>query len=307
MNWTLRRVNLLWCLATAGLGAVMGAAVRQARQRARRGEELWASAQAESRAAVQMRDQVMASAFHDLKTPLAATRLMAHLIHRDAKQGSLDPKQTQERVELIEANVAKMSSIIAELMDLARLQAGRSIQLQLAETDLVALARKVAHEADPTAAGRRIRVETDVPRLAGDWDGPRLERVLTNLVGNALRYSPHGGEIVVRVAQERRGGRDFAIVSVSDEGIGIPREDLPHVFDWFHRAANAAGIPGSGVGLASAKVIVEKHGGTIDVRSQVGRGTTVTVQLPARPLSQREALRPEESTRAAAERSSPGP
>jgi signal transduction histidine kinase len=307
MNWTLRRVNLLWCLATAGLGAAMGAAVRQARERARRSEELSVSAQAESRAAIQMRDQVMASAFHDLKTPLAAIRLMAHLIHRDAKQGSLDPEQTQERVELIEANVAKMSSIIAELMDLARLQAGRSIQLQLAETDLVALARKVAEEADPTAGGRRIRVESDVPRLAGDWDGPRLERVLTNLVGNALRYSPHGGEIVVRVAQERRDGRDFAIVSVSDEGIGIPREDLPRVFDWFHRAGNAAGIPGSGVGLASAKLIVEKHGGTIDVRSQVGRGTTVTVRLPARPLIRREAIRPEEPTRAAAERSSPGP
>jgi hypothetical protein len=116
--------------------------------------------------------------------------------------------------------------------------------------------------------------------LTGFWDGPRLERVLGNLLGNAIKYSPDGGEITIRIAREENGNTDTAVLSVEDRGVGIPPGDLHLVFERFRRAENVQSIAGSGIGLAGTKRIVELHGGTIAVSSVEGEGSTFTVRLP---------------------------
>jgi signal transduction histidine kinase len=120
-----------------------------------------------------------------------------------------------------------------------------------------------------------------VPSLTGCCDRSRIERVLTNLLGNAIKFSPDGGEIVVRVEQDIDDERAWAVLTVVDRGIGIPAADLPHVFERYRRGGNVTGqIAGSGIGLSAAQQIVAQHGGTITVESVEGEGTTVTVKLP---------------------------
>lgn len=285
--------NIAWGIATAGLAAAVAVLLRRDVYYSDRGRQLRASAQAERLAAAQMRDLLMASASHDLKTPLASIRLLTHLIRRDAESGKIAPEALLERAALIDVNAGKMTSLIAELLDVARLQGGGVIELQPVEADLVALAHKVADSFELTAGKHRIVVRSEEAHLAGLWDANRLERVLTNVVGNSLKYSPAGGDVVVRLSRERRGGRDLAVVSVTDSGIGIPMRDLPHIFDWFHRSSNVGDLAGTGAGLPSAKLIVERHGGTIDVSSRPGRGTTVTIRLPARPAAPNSTVEPQ--------------
>jgi signal transduction histidine kinase len=130
-------------------------------------------------------------------------------------------------------------------------------------------------------ARHTVQVEADSEPLVGDWDAGRLGRALANLLSNATKYSPDGGEVVVGLAREQGAGGAWAVLRVRDRGIGIPAADLPHVFEPFYRAANAvAQAGGAGIGLAGARQIVEQHGGMIDVESRDGEGTTVTVRLP---------------------------
>jgi signal transduction histidine kinase len=284
---TRRRIgNVAWALLDAFLP-------RPDVQVSDRSRELPATPLGDQRAAAEMRDHLMAGTLHDLKTPLATIRLLTHLMRRDADNGKLSPDHLRERAMLIELNVNKMSALISELLDVARLQRGGAIELQLAETDLLALAHRVADSFEVTADKSRLRVEAAEPQLAGMWDAARLERVLANLVGNALKYSPAGGDVIVRLAREQRSRHDVAVVSVIDRGLGIPAADLPHVFDWFHRAGNVGDLAGTGVGLPSAKLIVEKHGGTIRVSSREGKGTTVTLRLPVPAPVPRVELQPE--------------
>jgi signal transduction histidine kinase len=120
-----------------------------------------------------------------------------------------------------------------------------------------------------------------VPALFGDWDAARLGRVLANLLANAIKYSPQGGPITVDLKREEMDAGAFAVLAVRDQGLGIPAEDLPRIFEPFQRARNVVGrIGGSGLGLASVRQIVEQHGGTIAVTSEGGAGSTFTVRLP---------------------------
>ncbi|HEV8635020.1 MAG TPA: ATP-binding protein [Chloroflexota bacterium] len=234
--------------------------------------------------AVRLRDDVLAAVSHDLKGPLTAIAGQAQLIQRRlAQPDALDLADMDEALERIKRATARLSALVNELLDVARLQAGRLLQLHLRTTDLVELARRMADEWQETAPHHRIRVETDLLSLVGTWDQFRLERVLDNLLGNAVKYSPRGGEIVLTIA----GDHDRAVLTVRDQGIGIPADDLPRVFERFHRGANVARrTRGSGIGLSGARQIIEQHGGTITVESQERVGSAFTVRLPLRPRSQ---------------------
>lgn len=220
---------------------------------------------------------------HDLKNPLTAARVQAQMMLRRLRAGRLVVETAGAGLAAIEANTARMSRRIDELGDIAQLRIGRSLELRPEPTDLVALAQQLAASWRQATERHDIRVAADVPHLIGQWDATRLERVLDNLLSNAVKYSPHGGPIDVRIGRDDVAMGAWAVVTVRDEGIGVPAEDLPSIFERYRRAGNVAGrVAGRGIGLAGAKQIVEQHGGTIDVASEEGCGTTVTVRLPVR-------------------------
>jgi signal transduction histidine kinase len=112
-----------------------------------------------------------------------------------------------------------------------------------------------------------------------EGDGMRLERVLQNVIGNAVKYSPGGTPVQVQVSRQE----DWAVITVRDGGVGIPADELPHIFSKYYRASTSIGIKGTGIGLAGAKAIVAQHGGHITLDSIVGQGTTVVISLPCCP------------------------
>jgi PAS domain S-box-containing protein len=225
--------------------------------------------------------EFLADIAHDLKNPLTVIRAQTQLLARRLRMGRLDDETAGAGLKEIDTGTARMVRRIDELSDVAQLRLGRSLELRLESTDLVALAEQLAATWRRATEGREIRVEAEIPELIGEWDAVRLERVLDNLLSNAVKYSPQGGPIEIRVSREREPESDWAVLTVRDEGIGVPAADLPWIFERFRRAGNVPGrVAGSGIGLAGAKQIVTQHGGTIVLESEEGRGTKVTVRLP---------------------------
>ena len=178
----------------------------------------------------------------------------------------------------ITVSSAQMADLIDELLELARLQVGQSIELDRRPVDLIALTRRAVHEHDQATPRHRIRFETEQEEIEGQWDAARIDRVLDNLLSNAVKYSPAGGEIVVTVTRDGEAG---AMLTVTDRGLGIPAADVPRVFERFHRGANVTErIEGTGLGLAGVRHTIEGHGGTVEVATKEGLGSTFTVRLP---------------------------
>jgi signal transduction histidine kinase len=253
----------------------------------------------------QEREAFLASVTHDLKNPLAAIKGMVQILQRQATRGTVSPDGLLERLRRIDDSAGRMAAQLNELMDVVRLRSGERLELKRAPLDLVALARRAAAAHQASTESHTIRVETDLESLTGEWDAARLERVLDNLIGNAVKFSPRGGTVTIEVRREigtiqppparrRRSPRPgsgaarratpagpVAVLRVSDQGVGIPAADLPHVFGWFRRAGNVTGkIAGTGIGLATARQVVEQHGGAITAESAEGTGSTFTVRLP---------------------------
>jgi PAS domain S-box-containing protein len=227
------------------------------------------------------REEFLSSAAHDLKTPLTSIRGQAQLAQRRLTR--LDtPETAPALVQLarIQEGTDAMVGLIDELVDVTRQQMGGGLELQRAPVDLVALVQGSV-EAHRDASGRPIHLEVAVSELHADVDAARVGRVVGNLLSNALKYSPAESAIWVRLSQEDGAAGPEAVLVVRDQGIGIPAADLAHIFDRFARAGNVVGhFQGTGIGLASARGIVEQHGGTIAVESTEGVGSTFTVRLP---------------------------
>jgi signal transduction histidine kinase len=223
---------------------------------------------------VRTRDDFLSAVAHELKTPLTVISASAQLIQRkQAADGGSTPDPAITRI--LNA-VARMTAFIEELLELVRRQAEATVGMRPTLFDLVDLARDVVAEASHIAHGQQLRIEADGP-VVGEWDRTRLERAVTNLVGNAIKYNRPDGTVRVRVAIDG----EHAILAVSDEGIGIPAADRARIFDRFTRGANVAGrISGSGVGLAIVRQVVEQHRGTVEVSSVEGSGSTFTMRLP---------------------------
>jgi len=228
---------------------------------------------------IRAREAFLASLAHDLKTPLTASMGYAQLMRREATTAgrSASARRVAEWAAIIEENTARAAGLLDELLDIARLEAGHSLELGRRPTDLVALAERAATAHRRGKERHRITVGAQEPALVGAWDAARLARVLDNLLGNAVKYSPNGGEIAVRLMRDG----PWAVLTVADHGLGIPAEDRSRIFERFQRGRNVAGrVAGSGVGLAGVRHVVEQHGGSIAVESQEGVGSTFTVRLP---------------------------
>jgi signal transduction histidine kinase len=240
-------------------------------------ERLYLEAQETGR----QRDEAQITLSHDLGQPVAALRVATRLLRNEAASSEQDREALLERLELVESATSRVLAMTGELMDLARLQRGQSLDLHLRSTDLVALVQSEveAHRAMSTL--HTLRVEAEQPGLVADVDAPRLSRVIANLLANAIKYSPEGGEVRVRVRVEDDDLVRSAVIEVEDEGAGIPAAELERIGEQFFRASNVAGrIKGTGVGVLSARRIVEEHGGSLRIESTEGAGTRVIVHLP---------------------------
>jgi len=219
---------------------------------------------------------------HELKTPVALIKGYAQTLARP--DADWDAETAHQGLQVIEEEADRLEALINNLLDVSRIQAS-GLRLDYADVDVEALARRVA-EAYRTQTDRH-RIEVDFPhRLPFIWgDEERLRQVLTNLVSNAIKYSPDGGLIRIGGWAERSpdtADGERIVLYVADQGIGIPRHELPHIFERFYRVDSTLrrNTAGSGLGLFLTKSIVEAHGGEIWVRSQSGSGTTFFVALP---------------------------
>lgn len=229
----------------------------------------------------EMQEEFLSSLAHDLKNPMTTVRGQTQLWLRRLSRGDIpDAARLEGSLQGVEAAALRMTHLLDELADVMRLRAGHEIELQRHHTDLVDLARRSITELERTTDQHEIRLLTEQPQIFGEWDASRVERVVVNLLGNAIKYSPAGGVIDVRVARTCDETGCMALLSVTDPGVGIPPDDLERIFERFQRATNVRGFAGTGIGLSGVRRIVELHGGTISVDSTEGKGSTFTVCLP---------------------------
>ncbi len=219
---------------------------------------------------------------HDLKNPLGAAKAQAQLmIRRTEKSTELDREGLVRGLNSVVSSINRMNDLIGEMLDAAQLRDGRGLEIQRDRVDLVELATSSTATFNRLTPRHSITFHSTCDRLRGNWDRSRLERVLGNLLDNAIKYSPGGGEVSVDICQEYSNGRDWAKLSVRDHGVGIPADELSTVFQRYRRARNVAGrFTGAGIGLSGVKAIVEQHGGSISIESVEGEGTTFTIRLP---------------------------
>ncbi|WP_437998126.1 ATP-binding protein [Sorangium sp. So ce185] len=226
--------------------------------------------------AIKRRDDFLALAAHELKTPLTPLRLLAGSILR-AVQRNTPAEALREKTAVILRQVDRLAELVDDLLDVSRLTAGR-LDLQLEEVDLAAVVRDVAwrFRDSLSRAGYALRVAADEP-VSGRWDRTRVDQIVTNLLSNAAKYGA-GNPIDVEVAGDDR----TALLVVRDRGIGIAPQDHVRIFERFERAADHASYGGLGLGLWIVRHVLASLGGTIRVESALGAGTTFIVELPRR-------------------------
>ncbi len=212
---------------------------------------------------------------HDLKTPLAAIRLANSMLRNYGDRSS--PEEKQETYDTIDQQVEHLREMIDDVMTISR-QDFTGAELDRQIIDLETYCRDIIEELQLAYRMKRSLNFSGIDRrIEALIDTKVMRRALMNLLTNAIKYSPEGKPVNMELAY----ADCLAIIKVSDQGIGIPKEDLPRLFEPFNRASNVGSIQGTGLGLAIAKQAVELHGGTISVESEVGKGTTFTITLPA--------------------------
>ena len=223
----------------------------------------------EAQTAAAAREELMAVLSHDLRDPLHSILLTCRLLD----QGATPPDQAVERIERA---AGQMDRLVSDLLDVTLIEGGQ-LTIERKPVDLAELVRETARRHQSQAEEKDLELGVDVvtedPVLEGDPD--RLSQVLSNLVGNAIKFTPAGGRVDLRLENDRESLR----ILVTDTGPGIPADHQPHVFDRFWRADRRSDS-GTGLGLSIVKAIVEAHGGTVGVESETGRGSTFRVRFP---------------------------
>jgi two-component system NtrC family sensor kinase len=223
-----------------------------------------------------IKSEFVSTVSHDLRTPLTTIQGYVDLLHL---VGPLTEQQ-QEFISRVQRSLSAITDLVGDLLDIGRIEAG--YDLEMVKTELEPIISEAVAELKPKAQAQgqelRAHLTQELPPVRGN--PRRLRQVISNLVGNSVKYTPEGGHIVVEavVAEEH------ITISVSDDGIGIPLEDQPYVFDKFFRvdAPETLDIPGTGLGLSIVKSVIEKHGGRVWVESTPGKGSVFTVLLPKR-------------------------
>ena len=238
------------------------------------------AARVSAEAANRAKDNFFLTLSHELRGPLNAITCWAHILRT---HGRLN-ETTKRAIETIERNAWAQARLIKDMFEMSQVIGGK-IRLDRCPVDLAVLVAESAATVRPMASGRDIRIETDSPigTISGDPD--RLRQVIGNLLQNAIKFTPEGGRITVRLGATA----SFATIAVQDTGRGIGAEALPHVFDRFWQSGpTPTHVEGLGLGLAIVRHLVELHGGTVAATSQgESHGATFTVTLPtAAPTSE---------------------
>jgi len=228
----------------------------------------------------EIKSEFVSIASHELRTPLAAIKNSVQLILK-GKTGAINEAQ-EKFLSMAERNINRLMNILSNLLDLSRIESGK-IMIKIEELELRGvidfILSSLRLHADAKFIHLEIEVPADLPPVYGDRE--KVEQILTNLVGNALKFTPEGGEIVVS-AKPYDGDRRMMAIAVKDTGGGIPSDHLDKVFEKFHQVEGSLqrSVGGTGLGLAITKGLVEVHQGKIFVESEVGKGSTFTFTLP---------------------------
>jgi signal transduction histidine kinase len=230
------------------------------------------------REAERVKEEFFALVSHELRTPLTAILGYVELVLGEHSHPDTDAAEQHRYLEIVERNAQRLLRLVGDLLFAAQVESG-SLLLEPEVVDLAQITREAVEAARPRAedAGILLGAQIDpLPPSVGDRD--RIAQVLDNLISNALKFTPGGGHVEVRLCTEG----DDARLDVADTGVGVPPEEQARLFDRFFRASNATtrAVPGVGLGLMIVRAIVAAHGGTISVASEVDAGTTFTVRLP---------------------------
>ena len=223
------------------------------------------------------RNQFVSNASHELKTPLATIKI---LVESMMYQDDMDAGLRREFLGDVDKEIDRLSSVVGDLLTLVHIDSHK-LKLRRERMVFSDTVRECVQRLTPLAQKRRqtitLRIEDDCEMFA---DAGKLAQVCYNIIENASKYTPDGGSIDVHL---RREGRD-AVLDIADTGVGIPAEDVPHVFDRFYRVdkARSRDTGGTGLGLSIVQQIVRLHAGSVTVQSELGKGTTFTVQLPVK-------------------------
>lgn len=224
-----------------------------------------------------LRSDFLSMVSHELKAPLSSLLMQISVIH-DGLAGDLTSKQT-ELLGKAKDKTKGMITLVNDLLDYRRIEEGKSVQ-KIESLDCGLILKRTVELMRPSAKDKEITITTDIadelPSLSGDRGG--MEAIFVNIISNAIKYTPKGGNIGISLNQ---AGKDIRF-KVVDDGIGIPREDLDRIFEKFYRikTEQTRSISGSGLGLSIVKGIVDAHSGSIHVESAIGKGTTIIVSLP---------------------------
>lgn len=221
-----------------------------------------------------LKDRFMSMMSHELRTPLASIRLASDMLKKYGDRASEEEKR--ETIENIEAQVRYLSELVSDVLTISKTEF-MAQDMKLETYDLETYLRDIIEELEWTYSATHLLVfQGTGRRVEACFDRRLLRHAINNLLTNAIKYSPDGSTVTMTLATE---GRD-AVIQVTDQGIGIPEEDIPRLFEPFHRAGNVDEFQGTGLGLAIAMQTIDLHKGTISVESRIGEGSTFTVRLP---------------------------
>ncbi len=232
----------------------------------------------ESTDALRMRDEFLATASHDMRTPLATVLGYLQLAQRHVA-AIPEAGRLPEYLARAERTAVRLARLVAELMDVSLIRNGQPLPLALTEVDLGELVRHAASEHQLLSGTHDITVQAPAEPIPTVTDESRIQRILDNLLGNAIKYSEDGTRIVVAAVVDG----DSACITVTDQGVGIPADELATVFERFHRASTGRAAPGVGLGLAGSREVARQLGGDVSAESEPGIGSTFTVRIPMSP------------------------